>query len=316
MFCPKCGKSNNDFAKFCTSCGEDMHARASTPELEGEDRSITRFEAFVGTRNTDYYVSRFARFEDGGSRASWHWPAFFLTFYWLLYRKMWLYAALYFFLPSLLMIPISSAIAAVSTSSGQALALSSIVWIGGLFILPPMFATSLYYKHYNAKLETVAAGTSNRVRQLTQLAERGGTSGVAFFIVGALVLVMVIGILAAIAVPAYQTYATKAKMAQAEATGRLAGESVAAYFYENRKIPESLDDTSFSAPLPQGVSDISVDPDDGSIVMTIESTNRAVNGKSLVLTPSTDANQQVQWACSSPDIADANLPVSCQGGSE
>ena len=50
--------------------------------------------------------------------------------------------------------------------------------------------------------------------------------------------------------------------------------------------------------------------------MTIEITNRAVDGKSLVLTPSTDANQQVLWACSGPDIADVNLPASCQGGGE
>jgi hypothetical protein len=31
-----------------------------------------------------------------------HWPAFFVTWYWLLYRKMWDLAALYFLLPLIL----------------------------------------------------------------------------------------------------------------------------------------------------------------------------------------------------------------------
>lgn len=313
MFCPACGKPNNDFAKFCTACGVELHVRAGEPEQPAEDESVSRVEAFVGTKNTDYYASRFARFDQGGPRTGWHWPAFFLTFYWLLYRKMWLYAALYFILPYLLMIPVGAAIAAATGSEGQALALSTVVWVGGFFILPPMFATSLYYRHYNAKAEAVAAGTSNRVRQLTQLAEKGGTSGVALFLIGGFVLVAVIGILAAIAVPAYQTYVTKARIAQAEATGRVAGESIAAYYYENRKLPGSLDETSFSAPLPQGVSAMEVDPDDGTITITLEGTSPAVDGKSLLLTPMTDTGQHIQWSCSSPDIADMHLPVSCQG---
>jgi hypothetical protein len=48
-----------------------------------------RYRAAVGPR-ADYYVPRFLSFDrPGASKASWHWPAFFVSFPWMLYRRMW-----------------------------------------------------------------------------------------------------------------------------------------------------------------------------------------------------------------------------------
>ena len=65
----------------------------------------TRLMRFVN-RNTDYYGHQFSQFtipyeNDSDTKTrqlkfkiTWHWPAFFCFFFWALYRKMWLWAAL------------------------------------------------------------------------------------------------------------------------------------------------------------------------------------------------------------------------------
>jgi len=60
--------------------------------------------AFIGGK-AQKYLPKFRKFSvDGIDRfsATWHWPAFLVGFWWLLYRKMYLWAFVYFIL---LMIP-------------------------------------------------------------------------------------------------------------------------------------------------------------------------------------------------------------------
>jgi Protein of unknown function (DUF2628) len=52
--------------------------------------------AAVGPSKADYYAPKFLRFnEPGASKVSWNWPAFFVSFYWFLYRRMYGYWAIY-----------------------------------------------------------------------------------------------------------------------------------------------------------------------------------------------------------------------------
>ena len=63
----------------------------------GRNKLIELVMQFVAT-NKEYYRHQFDRFGNPRSprfRISWHWPAFFFFFFWALYRKLWLYAALY-----------------------------------------------------------------------------------------------------------------------------------------------------------------------------------------------------------------------------
>lgn len=58
------------------------------------------FAAFIGGK-AQKYLLKFRKFSvDGIDRfsATWHWPAFIVGFWWLLYRKMYLWAFIYFFL--------------------------------------------------------------------------------------------------------------------------------------------------------------------------------------------------------------------------
>ena len=110
MFCSKCGTSNDEAASFCASCGYALPLpgqATATPKAQA-DESISDeeyYKTIIGPKNQDYYLRQFSRFDDEGKAgASWHWPAFFVSFYWLLYRKMWLNALMYFIFPYLFLV--------------------------------------------------------------------------------------------------------------------------------------------------------------------------------------------------------------------
>jgi len=66
--------------------------------------------AFIGGK-AQKYLLKFRKFSvDGIDRfsATWHWPAFIVGFWWLLYRKMYLWAFVYFIL---LIIPYANVLA-------------------------------------------------------------------------------------------------------------------------------------------------------------------------------------------------------------
>lgn len=57
------------------------------------------YAAFID-KNVHTYLSRFNRYamDPAGFHPGWNWAAFFFTFWWFLYRKMYLWAALVFLL--------------------------------------------------------------------------------------------------------------------------------------------------------------------------------------------------------------------------
>lgn len=123
------------------------------------------YKAIVGPKNQNYYLYHFAQFHSYGQvGASWHWPAFFLTFFWLLYRKMWLDALKYFFLYFLILLV------------DGAMHFNFVLYFIGIFIVPSMYANALYYQHCKEKVSTVKSSSHVLQRQLDELSEKGGTS--------------------------------------------------------------------------------------------------------------------------------------------
>lgn len=59
------------------------------------DISPEEWRAFLGPRS-QVYLDHFARFQQAGEAfvATWHWPGFFATGWWFLYRKLYLWAVL------------------------------------------------------------------------------------------------------------------------------------------------------------------------------------------------------------------------------
>lgn len=268
------------------------------------------YRAVIGPKNQDYYLARFQQFDQAGKAAtSWHWPAFFVTFYWFLYRKMWINALIYFFLPYIALIPMAI-IATVVGDSIEALSGMYIAYLLAIFIIPGVYGNALYYRHCKSQIQDVSRSSKDPQRQLGELSGKGGTSNIVLIVILLLVFVSVVGILAAIAIPAYQDYTTRARTTQAMLLGQEAADAVGRYYQQTQRIPARLQEAGFSTPLPAHIREIGVDPLNGVVHITMAS--GPITGKSLLLIPSVDEAAQVSWKCMSEDIQDKYLPPRCR----
>lgn len=315
MYCSKCGSPNDETSQFCSKCGATLAGTSAksnswqVSDNNSSDQDI--YKAVIGPKHQDAYLQYFLRADRlGKAPASWHWPAFFVTFYWLLYRKMWTIAITYFFLPYLVLIPIAIAAAAMGKSSDTFIGFAYLAYIVSLFILPPMYANAAYYKHCKKKIAQVQRSTPDLQRQLGELTGRGGTSNVVLILVVIFGSISIIGILAAIALPAYQDYTIRAKIAEAVITGRDASTSVGAFYAQNHRIPVTLEEAGFNAPRSTYVRGVSVNGQNGVISVTMSTS--PIEGKSLLMVPSEGANGAISWKCQSEDIPQKYLPTTCR----
>lgn len=307
MFCPQCGNSNDTGAKFCTGCGSTL----STNEIAAPNGEDEFFMAVIGPKKQDYYMRHFQRFDHNGKAGiSWHWPALFVTFYWLLYRKMWLNALIYFLAPYMILMLIGIIGALSGNAAGEVMGIGYLLFMAGVFILPPLYANALYYRHCKNKIAEAKASPGGLQRKLGELTAKGGTSSVVIIIIIALIFISIIGILAAIAIPAYQDYKTRAHLAEATSIGYAAAESVTNYIDANQAIPNDLQAAGVKLQLPVSVSAMRID--DKSGVITITMANAPVADKSLLLVPVLDDNKQIIWRCTSEDIPERYLPLRCK----
>lgn len=315
MFCSHCGNPNEDTAKFCSGCGSaltqaapaaEAPARESAPESDDK-----LYEAIIGDNNKHYYLRHFKRFDaEGGAGISWHWPALFLTFFWLLYRKMWLNALIYLILPYVIMVPIGISSGLAGDSSGAVLSVAYLLYFFAILLLPPMYANAVYYRHCRKKIDEVASSEKDLSSQLGKLYAKGGTSYAGLVAAVLLLLVPVVGILAAIALPAYQDYTTRARLSEAVDVGNAAARSVADFYNRYQQVPTNLASAGFTAPLPPSVRGLHLDRGNGDLTITLATA--PVEGKTVLLSPSVGADKQISWSCSSPDIPTKYLPYRCR----
>lgn len=264
------------------------------------------YRAYVGDEKAHHYLPVFARFDEAGrAGASWHWPAFFFTLFWLLRRKMWGYAAGYFFLPGLLSVLLSVVDVSIG-ADGRLATPASILILVAAWVLPPLFAHALYYRQVQSAIAQVRRASPDEAAQLAVLRQMGGTSWVALLVL----LVPLIGILAAIALPAYQDYVIRAKVAQLGLHVQVVAQEAAAQRESLGHWPDEL------APLPSGSqgtrAELSLDPQTGVIEAAISDVNRALDGKHIVFEPVQGEDGQLSWNCHSEDLKAAMLPRWCR----
>lgn len=316
MFCPKCGTSNDEAASVCVSCGNalSLPGQAASTSRSNADESISDeeyYKAIIGPKNQDYYLQHFSRFDDEGKAGTtWHWPAFFVTFYWLLYRKMWLNALMYFLFPYAFLALFGILGVVARGAAGLVIVTGYLLYFVAIFVLLPMYANALYYRQCKKTIAAVCSTSHNTQRQLGELSGKGGTSSVVIFVILILTFVGFLGILAAIAIPAYQEYTTRARTAQAMNIGRSAEEFVGNYYDQYKSFPRSLETANFQASLPPAIREVGVDNQTGTVTITMNGA-AAIGGKTIMFIPQ-DAGGQLSWTCMSEEIQDRYLPLECR----
>jgi Tfp pilus assembly major pilin PilA len=273
------------------------------------------YRAAVGESKAGYYLPLFERFDQGGSRVSWNWPAFFVPFFWMLYRRMYGFAAAYFFL-----YPIAAAIllAVLTAVLGEAAAaLAYWLVIIGVWVLVPMFANSLYHGHVRKRIDRMAGEAPSHealVQRLIGQSSGGAPLVVAIVAVGG---VFVVGILAAIAIPAYQDYTIRAQVSEGLKLATPVKASLAAAYAATGQWPADLQGTG-SQDSAHYVT--SIDVSDGVVLISYgKAANSKIAGHTLSLHPGVEGDQIVEWACgyaagdaAQTDIAPKYLPSACR----
>ena len=318
MFCSKCGSSNDDAAKFCVGCGQALSltvkAASISPAQAGESASMEEYyKAILGPKNQDYYLNHFSRFDDERKLGpTWNWSAFLVTFYWLLYRKMWVNAAIYFVLPYLLLLLLWIVGAVAGGLVGIVASLGYFGYLVAVLVAMPMYANALYYRHCTKMIEAVQSTTQGTQQQLDELAGKGGTSRAAYIFILIINVIAVIGVLAAIAIPAYQDRVARTRMIQALSVGQNATAYVDGYFDQYRSIPRNLDAADFMLSLPPSVKEVSIDNQAGVVTITMNGGGKAIADKSLKFVAAIAGGDHLRWTCMSEQIQDRYLPQECR----
>jgi zinc-ribbon domain len=152
VICAKCGRDLPEGAAFCMHCG----APVSLSQQSGTDAGsgIDEIGLFAG-KNAGYYMTIFRKFNIRGVETfapTWNWAAFLFNFWWMLYRKLYLWALLWLLLT---LIP---------------------VFGFAFWIAAGITGNYLYYRHATSKIRE-AKSMQPPDRLPAVLAELGGVNG-------------------------------------------------------------------------------------------------------------------------------------------
>lgn len=137
--------------------------------------------------------------------------------------------------------------------------------------------------------------------------------GAVLIVIGVILLIAVIGILAAIAIPAYNEYVTRAKIAQAMPTVEDTKQRLQQFILSENTLPGS----NRQAGLPERITgpnllSIEIQPG-GMMQVTFKSKNASLNEKTIVWAPEL-GNGRVDWDCSGGNLPKRYRPHQCREG--
>lgn len=134
-----------------------------------------------------------------------------------------------------------------------------------------------------------------------------------FTLIELMIVVAIIGILAAIAIPAYQDYIKRSKVTELATSASACKVSVTEYYQSQNAFPGTVDaagctddaSSKYVASLTVGA--------DGVITVAAQGIAGDVNGSNYVLTPSAAASDSaVDWQCTDSTIPSKYLPANCR----
>lgn len=135
-----------------------------------------------------------------------------------------------------------------------------------------------------------------------------------FTLIELMIVIAIIGILAAIAIPAYQDYVVRSQVSEALSLADGSKTAIAEFYSNTGRLPgDNASAGLATAGSITGNYVKSVTNNSGKIAVLLgNKVNKAVDGKTLNLSAITSAAGSTQWTCNSADIANKYLPTTCR----
>jgi len=130
-----------------------------------------------------------------------------------------------------------------------------------------------------------------------------------FTLIEVMIVIAIIGILASLAIPAYQDYLTKARVSEGLQLATAAKLAVNESVVSTHELPSSQINTGYESPSPTAnVQSITIQHH-GAIV--IRYTKAAGNG-TIIMRPTLNASGEVQWSCHEGTLLSKYRPSICR----
>ncbi|WP_199096395.1 pilin [Dyella sp. ASV21] len=135
-----------------------------------------------------------------------------------------------------------------------------------------------------------------------------------FTLIELMIVVAIIAILAAIAIPAYQDYAIRAQVSEGMSLATGAKAAVWDFVSNTGRYPPNNQSAGLASSTSINGSYVSgVDATGGAVTVTFQSpkANQAIHNQQLILSPVTGAGS-ITWTCTRSNLSAKYLPSSCR----
>jgi type IV pilus assembly protein PilA len=139
-----------------------------------------------------------------------------------------------------------------------------------------------------------------------------------FTLIELMIVIAIIGIIAAIAIPAYQDYSIRAKVAEGLSLSMSAKQAVGETYQSAGRYP-SVDNRSYGLPAAASISGSYVSSVTAAAttgIITVEykqiAPGKVISGDTVTLSPDTVVSGAIAWTCTSASIAPRYVPANCR----
>ena len=261
----------------------------------------------------DRYVPRFLAFERAGhARPGWHWPAFLAPPIWAFYRKLWTEGIAFSVLP----LAGAFAFAALGASLDGTgplwwIALAFSVWLFPS-LLSALSADALLWGRVRRDVEQAETETPSASKAVAALARHVPTSPFAAILAGGGAMLAAAALLWSPIRAEYVAHAARDAVTATLTSLRAVQEAVESAWDRTGTLAHARNIGTLLAQNDGGlVEDVAVSSH-GRVRVSLGPAVPGAAGKSILLAPTLDAEQRVQWMCVPVDIPSRYLPEACR----
>jgi TM2 domain-containing membrane protein YozV len=183
-------------------------------------------------------------------------------------------------------------------------------WQGALYLL--FFWT--WIPALVALIELVVYAFTSEERLNEKYSASGGAAGIIIaVVVGVFFMIMIIGIVAAVAIPAYQDYTVRAKVSEAVAAVSPWRVAIETYYARNKGVPASAADLQGEVPPAEIRAGTITLGERGMVVLTLgQAAGSRLAGKTILFQPGLDADGRIVWGCKAGTLEPKYRPAACR----